>query len=124
MKVALITTDWRWAKCREHGRIEAIKKCVYQLKILINQEEASVSDVFHLTQEFKADDIQQAFHLWIRDKPRNITIQLFYKNNANHKKWFHLADVAVPIPSPYVNYSINYFRQSDGLIFFFLIFDF
>ena len=79
--------------------MDAIKKCVYQLKILVNQEEIAVSDVFHLSQDFTADEIQQAFHLWIRDKPRNISIQLLYKIRQNQKKWTFLADVNVPIPS-------------------------
>nr|CAH0107288.1 unnamed protein product [Daphnia galeata] len=84
---------------REQRRMDAIKKCVYQLKILVNQEEIAVSDVFHLSQDFTADEIQQAFHLWIRDKPRNISIQLLYKIRQNQKKWTFLADVNVPIPS-------------------------
>ena len=79
--------------------MDTIKKCVYQLKIFVNQEEIAVSDVFHLTQDFTADEIQQAFHLWIRDKPRNISIQLLYKIRQNQKKWNLLADVNVPIPS-------------------------
>lgn len=79
--------------------MDAIKKCVYQVKILVNQEEMAVSDVFHLAEDFTADEIQQAFHLWIRDKPRNISIQLFYKIRSNQKKWSLLADVNVPIPS-------------------------
>jgi hypothetical protein len=59
----------------------------------------AVSDVFHLAEDFTADEIQQAFHLWIRDKPRNISIQLFYKIGSNQKKWSLLANVNVPIPS-------------------------
>ena len=79
--------------------MDAIKKGVYQLKILVNQEEIAVSDIFRLADDFTADEIQQAFHLWIRDKPRNIAIQLFYKLRQNVKKWSLLANVNVSIPS-------------------------
>ncbi|XP_057380224.1 coiled-coil and C2 domain-containing protein 2A-like [Daphnia carinata] len=84
---------------REQLRRDAIKKCVYQFKILINQEEIATSDVFHIDEDFTGDEIQQAFHLWVRDKPRNIFIQLFYKSRQNQKKWILLAVVNVPIPS-------------------------
>lgn len=84
---------------REQRRIDAIKKCVYQFKISVNQEEIATSDVFHMDQDFTADEIQQAFHLWIRDNPQNISIQLFHKIRQSQKKWILLAVVNVPIPS-------------------------
>ncbi|XP_032782110.2 coiled-coil and C2 domain-containing protein 2A isoform X1 [Daphnia magna] len=52
-----------------------------------------------MDQDFTADEIQQAFHLWIRDKPQNISIQLFHKIRQSQKKWILLAVVNVPIPS-------------------------
>lgn len=82
---------------REQRRIDAIKKCVYQFKIFVNKEEAAVSEAFHLAEDFTADQFQQAFHLWIKGKPRHIAIQLFYKPNA--KRWLLLADTEMPIPS-------------------------
>lgn len=80
-------------------RLEAIGKCVYQLRISMNQKEAAVSDAFRLSRDFKAELIQQAFHLWIKDKPRNVTLQLFYKSQPNYKKWLHMADIPLAIPS-------------------------
>ena len=91
--------NWNENEFSEKRRIEAIKKSVYQLKIFVNGEELSVSDVFHLSEDFTAKDVQQAFHIWIRDKPRNISMQISYKMDKNSKKWLPLTDVIVPIPS-------------------------
>ncbi|KAI9557976.1 hypothetical protein GHT06_014729 [Daphnia sinensis] len=94
-----LTNDLGTINDREQLRRDAIKKCVYQFKISVNQEEIATSDVFHMDEDFTADEIQQAFHLWIRDKPRNISIQLFYKTKNSQKKLISLAIVNVPIPS-------------------------
>lgn len=83
----------------ERKRLEAVGKCLYQLRISMNQKEAAVSDAFRLSRDLKADRIQQAFHVWIRDNPRNASLHLFYKNQPNDKKWIHLADIPIAIPS-------------------------
>lgn len=83
---------------REEHRIEALKKCCYLIKIYFNQDERAASDVFRLSEDCVAN-IQQAFNVWIREKPRNLSIQILYKLNSTSKKWIVLTQIPLKIPS-------------------------
>lgn len=78
-----------------------MQKSLYQLKIYLNGEEKFCSDVCHLSEDFQLT-VQQAFHLWMHDRPAaDLTVSLVQINSRNGiKKAQTISDVHVPFPEP------------------------
>ena len=88
---------------REQRRIEMMNKNEYQVKIFFNGQEKGVSNAFRLSAEsdYSNVDFQQTFHLWIREKPRTLSLQINY-SKSNTKKWIVIANIPISIPLPSV----------------------
>ena len=89
---------------KETKRTEAMSRVDYRLRILYNGEEKCVSDPFKIGCDDASTQQQQAFNLWIRDRPRSLKVSLQFRAKSNHQ-WIQLAEILLPIPSSQCSFS-------------------
>ena len=75
-----------------------MSKFQYQLKVFFNRQEVATSEPIRLNEQFQLD-FQQAFNLWIHDRPLTLTVSLLQISQKGAiRKSVCLSDIHVPFP--------------------------